>query len=112
MNKLSIANKQDYAHRHSFELHFASQVIDPNITAVRWACWAAASELSESLGVAPLRVNSRQLHEVVVCCAGPCTPPACYLQSCLRALGQRHGRHLELHVQRGSPLTLWLLSGV
>lgn len=46
MNKLSIANKQDYAHRHSFELHFASQVIDFNITAVRWACWAAASELS------------------------------------------------------------------
>lgn len=35
MNKLSIANKQDYAHRHSFELHFASEVIDPNVTAVR-----------------------------------------------------------------------------
>jgi len=36
MNKLSIANKQDYAHRHSFELHFASEVIDPNVTAGNW----------------------------------------------------------------------------
>lgn len=39
MNKLSIANKQDYAHRHSFELHIASEVIDPNVTAVCTSCY-------------------------------------------------------------------------
>jgi hypothetical protein len=35
INKLSVVNKQDYAHLHGFELHVSSDVIDPNVTAVR-----------------------------------------------------------------------------
>ena len=34
INKLSVVNKQDYAHRHGFELHVSSDIIDPNVTAV------------------------------------------------------------------------------
>lgn len=37
INKLSVANKQDYAHRHGFEVHLSAGLIDPNVTAVR-AC--------------------------------------------------------------------------
>ncbi len=35
INQLSVANKQDYARLHGFELHVSSDVIDPNVTAVR-----------------------------------------------------------------------------
>lgn len=35
INKLSVANKQDYAHLHGFELHLSADLIDPNVTAVR-----------------------------------------------------------------------------
>ena len=38
INKLSVANKQDYARLHGFELHVSSDIIDPNITAVRAGC--------------------------------------------------------------------------
>ena len=34
INKLSVANKQDYAYRHNFEFHLSSDIIDPNVTAV------------------------------------------------------------------------------
>ena len=44
INKLSVANKQDYAHRHSFELHLSSDIIDPNVTAVRAATLQMAME--------------------------------------------------------------------
>ena len=35
INKLSISNKQDYAHLHGFEAHLSAGMIDPNVTAVR-----------------------------------------------------------------------------
>ena len=35
INKLSVANKQDYAHRHGFEVHLSAGLVDPNVTAVR-----------------------------------------------------------------------------
>ena len=35
INKLSVLNKQDYAHMHGFELHLSADIIDPNVTAVR-----------------------------------------------------------------------------
>jgi len=36
INKLAMANKHDYAHRHSFELHISAEMIDPNVTAGNW----------------------------------------------------------------------------
>ena len=36
INKLSVVNKQDYAHMHGFELHLSADIIDPNVTAVRF----------------------------------------------------------------------------
>lgn len=44
INKLSVANKQDYVHRHSFELHLSSDIINPNVTAVRAATAHQAKE--------------------------------------------------------------------
>ena len=34
INKLSVVNKQDYAHLHSFELHISADIIDPAVTTV------------------------------------------------------------------------------
>lgn len=41
INQLSVANKQDYARLHGFELHVSSDIIDPNVTAVR-SWWVLA----------------------------------------------------------------------
>jgi hypothetical protein len=34
INKLAVSNKQDWAHRHSFEVHISAEMIDPNVKAV------------------------------------------------------------------------------
>ena len=52
INKLSVVNKQDYARLHGFELHVSSDIIDPNITAVR------AAFLSSVLAAASSRMGA------------------------------------------------------
>ena len=48
IHKLSVVNKQDYARLHGFELHVSSDIIDPNVTAVRFCVITFSNSAADS----------------------------------------------------------------